>query len=667
MYCIVICSDRKEIDISPARAGAKTIKDESYMPQFLNDVLTHLQTALLLLSSKQFIPHGHCYLWKPELVSLHLVSDLSIALAYYSIPLTLIYFVQKRKDLPFNWIFLLFGAFIVACGTTHVMEVLTLWYPVYWLSGAIKVVTAAVSLYTALQLVPLVPLALALPSPAQLEAANQELRNQIVERERAEQQLNQYRNHLEELVKERTQELLRVNTQLQQEIHERKQSEAALQQSEARFKRLAQSNIIGVMFAEFSGRITEANHAFLQMVGYTREELVAGQVRWNVMTPPAYQEQDRRSLLQLREVGTCTPFEKEYIRKDGSRLSVLIGAAMLEETQESYVAFILDLTERKQIEAERNQLLVREQEARKQAEAANRAKDDFLAVVSHELRSPLNSILGWSRLLRTRNLDAATTTRALETIERNAQAQTKLIEDLLDISRIVRGQIRLHTSPTDLVQIIETALDTIGPTAEAKSIDFRFLILDCGLEDICESKEFIKSKEQPVNLKSQTPNPKFLVNGDPDRLKQVVWNLASNAIKFTSIGGRVEVRLSTVTGNRKEQSPITDYQLPITSYAQVQVADTGKGIAPDFLPHIFERFQQGESITSRPQEGLGLGLAIVRNLVELHGGTVNAESLGEGQGATFTVKIPLLDTGGELKRAEEPGEVEGAEMHRCRE
>jgi hypothetical protein len=188
------------------------------MSELLNNLLANIQAAMQWASTGQFIPHGHCYLWKPELVGLHLVSDLLIALAYYSIPITLVYFVQKREDLPFNWIFLLFGAFIVACGTTHLMEVWTLWHPTYWLSGSIKVVTAIVSLYTAVQLVPLVPLALALPSPALLEAANQELRNQIVERERAEKQLSHYRNHLEELVEERTQELRRVNEQLQQEI-----------------------------------------------------------------------------------------------------------------------------------------------------------------------------------------------------------------------------------------------------------------------------------------------------------------------------------------------------------------------------------------------------------------------------------------------------------------
>lgn len=394
-------------------------------------------------------------------------------------------------------------------------------------------------------------------------------------------------------------------------LNERKSSETALQQSEARFKRLAESNIIGIIFADLSGRITDANTAFLQMVGYSRQELLAGQVRWDAMTPPEYQQQAQRSLEQLRGSGVCTGFEKEYIRKDGSRIPVLIGVAMLEQAQENCIAFVLDLTERKRIEAERNQLLVREQEARQQAEAASSSKEEFLAIVSHELRSPLNAILGWSRLLRAHKLDAAKTSRALEAIERNAQAQTKLIEDLLDISRIIRGKVSLHACPTNLVQVIETALDTVRPNAEAKLIQLEFKL------------------NHSVGL----------VFGDPDRLKQVVSNLLSNAVKFTPKGGCVEIRLERVD-----------------SQAQIKVIDTGKGISPEFLPHIFERFQQADSTTTRAHEGLGLGLAIVHNLVELHGGTVFAESSGGGQGAIFTVKLPLIEDTSEQVRSNEPEE-----------
>lgn len=257
----------------------------------------------------------------------------------------------------------------------------------------------------------------------------------------------------------------------------------------------------------------------------------------------------------------------------------------------------LDISERKQIETERVRLLEREQAARQQAEAASRMKDEFLAIVSHELRSPLNGILGWSRLLRTRTLDPSTTEKALASIERNAQAQTQLIEDLLDISRIIRGTVRLNLRPVNLAPIIQASLDTVRPTAEAKLIQLQAHL------------------EPAIGL----------VSGDSERLQQVIWNLLSNAVKFTDAGGRVDLQL-----NR------------IADQVRIQVKDTGKGISAEFLPHVFDRFRQADSTTTRTQGGLGLGLAIVRSLVELHGGTVWAESAGEGQGTTFTIELPLL-------------------------
>jgi PAS domain S-box-containing protein len=256
-----------------------------------------------------------------------------------------------------------------------------------------------------------------------------------------------------------------------------------------------------------------------------------------------------------------------------------------------------DITPRKRAEAEREQLLAREQAAREQAEAANRIKDEFLAVLSHELRSPLNPILGWSKLLQTGKLDALSSQRALETIERNAKLQTQLIEDLLDVSRILRGKMALNICAVNLVTIIESALETVLLAAEAKHIQIQTVItLDNA--QVC---------------------------GDSARLQQIVWNLLSNAIKFTADGGKVEIRLDQ-----------------IDTYAQIQVKDTGKGISPDFLPYVFDYFRQEDGKITRKFGGLGLGLAIVRHLSELHGGTVYAESLGEGQGAAFTVRLPLM-------------------------
>ncbi len=235
----------------------------------------------------------------------------------------------------------------------------------------------------------------------------------------------------------------------------------------------------------------------------------------------------------------------------------------------------------------------------REAQEANRLKDEFLAVLSHELRTPLNSMLGWVTLLRTRKFDEIKTVKALETIERNARSQLRMIEELLDVSRIIRGKLQLNLRQVDLISVVETAVDTLRPSAEAKGIKLETLV------------------DLPLRY----------VAGDADRLQQIVWNLLSNAIKFTLSNGRVEVSLNCV-GER----------------AQIQVSDTGPGIAPEFIPYVFERFRQENSSTTRSHGGLGLGLAIVRHLVELHGGKVSAESAGIDRGATFTVQLPLINT-----------------------
>jgi signal transduction histidine kinase/ActR/RegA family two-component response regulator len=325
-------------------------------------------------------------------------------------------------------------------------------------------------------------------------------------------------------------------------------------------------------------------------------------------------------------------------------------------------AIIIQLAQMASVAVENTQLYEAQQQARTQAETANRIKDEFLAVLSHELRSPLNPILGWSKLLLTRKFDPAKTNYALETIERNAKLQSELIEDLLDVSRILRGKLSLNVCPVELAPTIAAAIETVRLAAEAKSIDLRFTILDFGLGNAGENPELIEFDKQANNPKSKIQNPKFQVMGDPARLQQVFWNLVSNAVKFTPSGGQVEIQLSVVTGNDRQvmgnesiQSPTTNYQSPITSYAQIQVSDTGKGINPEFLPFVFDYFRQADSTTTRVFGGLGLGLAIVHHLVELHGGTVQAESPGVEQGATFTVKIPLLERSGGSGEVEQAG------------
>jgi PAS domain S-box-containing protein len=698
------------------------------------------------------------------------------------------------------------------------------------------------------------------------------------------------------------------------DITERHLSEIAIRQTEAKFRRLVEANIFGVAIGDFVGNINYANDALLQIIGYSREELEAGQVRWIDLTPPEFLELDRQAGEELRQRGVCKSFEKEYIHKDGHRVPVLLGAALLDkpyDQQRQIIAFYLDLTERKQaeaalrlsedryrtlanalpqlvwvnepngnvqffnerwleytgaailtlgvglwvelihpddfdpilakrtlsiqageayevecrlrrfdsqyrwhlarvvpikneqgqvqswvgtatdihdlkqVEAEQRflsqsssilaafldyqvtfanvaQLLVPDladfcffhviatdgtiqqvtchcrhpdqqawfdhinqfvstsditcllaaeaiatgqsqrvaevtddwlqtvatnpeylqllsdihissiivvplkvrhrvlgaitlalssESGRRYTEAdlalieeltvrasmaldnaqlyhlaqeSNRIKDEFLAVLSHELRSPLNPILGWVKLLQTRQFDQHATQRALETIERNAKLQTQLIEDLLDISRILRGKMMLNVTAVNLITVIQAAIETVRLSAEAKGLELKIM---------------------------PTPISPVQVSGDAVRLQQIIWNLLSNAIKFTPAGGQVKICLEQVTDegvrewrSRGVEEPVSLHALtsPSPPYAQITISDTGKGIKPEFLPHVFEYFRQEDSRTTRQFGGLGLGLAIVRYLTELHGGTVRAESQGEGQGASFIVRLPLF-------------------------
>ncbi|NDJ20502.1 PAS domain S-box protein [Nostoc sp. B(2019)] len=407
-----------------------------------------------------------------------------------------------------------------------------------------------------------------------------------------------------------------------------RQIQDSLRQSEERYRLLVEGvTNYAIFMLDPNGNFTSWNIGAERILGYQEAEII-GQPFERIFSPEAIERGQPQQALRQAVTEGFSRENRWHIRKDGTFFWAHCVITPLRDENGNLRGFskiMQDITERKQAEEEKEQLLLREQAARAVSEAANRSKDDFLAIVSHELRTPMTAIIGWAGMLQTGALDEAKATLALEIIERNANLQMQLIEDLLDISRIVRGELSLSIDLVDLVEVITAAIEVVQPLADAKDIQLES-ILDTSIERIW---------------------------GDSDRLQQVVLNLLTNAIKFTPKGGRIEVRSSRELGNEEKFS-----QYSIPNYAQIQVNDTGQGISADFLPHVFERFCQADSTHTRSNKGLGLGLAIALHLVELHGGTIQAQSQGIGQGATFTVKLPVLEEsrGAEEQRSRGTGE-----------
>ncbi len=392
------------------------------------------------------------------------------------------------------------------------------------------------------------------------------------------------------------------------DITDRKQVEDELRQSEERFRTLADNMSQFAWMADENGSIFWYNQRWFDYTGTTLEEMQGW--GWRKVHHPDHVDRVVDHIRHCFETGELWEDTFPLRRKDGQYLWFLSRATPIRDREGKVLRWFgtnTDITGRQQAEQERDRLLKLEQAARAEAERANRIKDEFLAVLSHELRSPLNPIIGWTKLLQTRKFSEAKTAEALATIERNAKLQTQLIDDLLDVAKILRGKLSIDATPVNLAFVIESAIDTVSTAAVAKSILLHPVLPNIGQ-----------------------------VSGDSNRLQQIVWNLLSNAIKFTPIGGRVEIRLQRV-----------DEQ------AEIIVSDTGKGINLDFLPHIFESFRQEDVSITRKYGGLGLGLAIVRQLVEAHGGIITADSPGEGLGATFTVQLPLLNIEPEIKQINE--------------
>jgi PAS domain S-box-containing protein len=395
------------------------------------------------------------------------------------------------------------------------------------------------------------------------------------------------------------------------DITDRKRSEQALRENEQRFVTLAQASPVVIFQFNAANECIYINSRWTELTGYP--EATALGMGWvDTFHPDDHDRMVREWLDWQQSAHQQDIYQNEgrLVRLDGSTLWYYIQALPLMEAGSvtGYMGVFTDITDRKQAELEREQLLAREQLARQEADRVNRLKDEFFSALSHELRTPLNPILGWTKMLQGQKLPPEKLIQALETIERNVKHQIRLVDDLLDVSRVIQGKFRLSSHPVDLSLILTDAIQTVHFAAQAKSITLQF--------------------------ESSIP---IYTTGDRDRLGQIFWNLLSNAIKFTPEGGQVAIGLS-VSHDASGQS------------CQIRITDTGIGIASDFLPHVFEYFRQAEGGSTRRYGGLGLGLAIVRHLVELHGGTVIAESPGLGQGATFTVKLPLLDNDNRLER-----------------
>ncbi len=369
------------------------------------------------------------------------------------------------------------------------------------------------------------------------------------------------------------------------DITELKKAEEALRLSEKRFRRFATSDIIGIVFADVHGSLNYVNDEYLRIIGYTREQFETSRLLWTEMTPPEWRPADEKGLAEARGTGTCIPYEKEYIRRDGSRIPVLIGYTCLDESGDELVAFILDLTERKRSE--------------QALQDSDRRKDEFLAMLAHELRNPLAAIRTAVHILSLKGSAQPELTWGRQVIERQAKHLTRLIEDLLDVSRISTGKIQLQPVPIDFRDVASRAAESVLPLMTAKQHDLRILL----------------------------PARPLSTVADPARLEQVVNNLLTNAAKYTDNGGSI-----TLTAAQEGPSIV------------LRLRDNGIGIAPEMLPHIFDLYIQVDGNLARSLGGLGIGLKLVKMLVELHGGSVAATSEGPGKGSEFTIRLPARDS-----------------------
>jgi PAS domain S-box-containing protein len=399
----------------------------------------------------------------------------------------------------------------------------------------------------------------------------------------------------------------RVAVRLKHVDEQRKQTEGLVRDERLKGERaqillagIVESSEDAIISKTLDGIIDSWNAAAERLFEYTASEAIGEPI--TLIIPSERVHEEAMILQRIRKGERVEHFETIRKSKSGRLIDISLTISPIRNRHDEIIGaskIARDITDRRNSEQERNRLLAQERSLRAEAERAARLKDEFLATVSHELRTPLNAILGWSTMLRQGRLDDETIARGIEAIERNAKSQAQLVEDLLDVSRIISGNLRLELKPISLTSAVKGAMDSVQLAADAKQIQLQ-MIVDPVADD---------------------------AKGDAARLQQVIWNLLSNSIKFTPPGGSVKVKIDRVD-----------------SMAQMTVTDTGDGISADFLPYVFDRFKQADGSTTRKHGGLGLGLAIARHLIEMHGGTIVADSPGEGSGATFKIRLPLAST-----------------------
>jgi PAS domain S-box-containing protein len=493
------------------------------------------------------MPHGECLLWNPYLVWLDVISDSGTTIAYYSIPFLLLYFIRERRDVPFRPIFLMFGIFILSCGTTHLLDVVNIWRPAYWTTGVVKAITAITSLATVAALVPLLPKALAIPGRSQLENANRELEREIADKRRAE----------------------------------------------ARFRELLESAPDAMVIVDKKGEIALINGQTEKMFGYQREELIGKSVELLVPERLRARHSGRRIGYfgdpYSRAMGSG--LELFGRRKNGAEFPVEVTLSPLSNDEGLLVSSaIRDVSDRKRVQSELAQAL-------DAALEASRLKSTFVANISHEFRTPLNGIIGFTQLIYDGNINPESPEykHSLGDVLASARHLLNLLNDILDLAKIEAGKVEFTPESINPAALVEEVCNVLGPSAAQKKISIETEI---------------------------APNLDGIML-DPGKLRQVLYNYLSNAVKFSGDGSRVTLRIRPECKER----------------FYLEVADTGEGISRDDLPKVFSEFQQLGSGLKKRHQGTGLGLALTRRIVEAQGGEVGVRS-ESGTGSVFWAILP---------------------------